>query len=104
MTEQTKLVSTLLASHFKISAQLSHSTEAEQEYMLQVLYSSPVGSLMYTMVCTRPDISYVVGIVSKYMHNPSKGHWQAVKWIIRYIRRPWMLVYYLSKMIHLVKV
>ncbi|KAK9200145.1 hypothetical protein WN944_015341 [Citrus x changshan-huyou] len=87
MTEQTKPVSTPLASHFKLSAQLSPSTNAEREYMLQVPYSNAVGSLMYTMVCTRPDISHAVGIVSRYMHNPGKGHWQAVKWILRYIQK-----------------
>ena len=81
MTEQTKPVSTPLASHFKLSAQLSLSIDAEREYMLQVPYSNAVGSLMYAMVCTRPDISHVVGIVSRYMHNPGKGHWQAVKWL-----------------------
>ena len=75
MTEQAKHVSTPLASHFKLSAQLSPSTDAEREYMLQVPYSNAVGSLMYAMVCTRPDISHVVGIVSRYMHNPSQGHW-----------------------------
>ena len=75
MIEQKKPVSTPLASHFKFFAQLSPSTDAEREYMLQVPYSNAVGSLMYAMVCTRPDISHVVGIVSRYMHNPSKGHW-----------------------------
>ncbi|KAH9771353.1 Integrase catalytic domain-containing protein [Citrus sinensis] len=87
MTEQTKPVSTPLASHFKLSTQLSPSTDAEREYMLQVLYSNAVGSLMYAMVCTRPDISHAVGIVSRYMHNPGKGHWQTVKWILRYIQK-----------------
>ena len=85
MNEQTKPVSTPLASHFKLSAQLSPSTNTEQEYMLQVPYANAVGSLMYAMVCTRPDISQAVSIVSRYMHNPGKGHWQAVKWILRYI-------------------
>ena len=42
---------------------------------------------MYAMVCTRPDISHVVGTVSRYMHNPGKEHWQAVKWILRYIQK-----------------
>ncbi|KAK8352758.1 hypothetical protein V6Z12_A05G114100 [Gossypium hirsutum] len=39
------------------------------------------------MVCTRPDISQAVGVVSRYMHDPGKGHWQAVKWILRYLRK-----------------
>ena len=42
---------------------------------------------MYAMVCTRPDISHAVGTVSRYMHNPGKEHWQAVKWILRYIQK-----------------
>ncbi|CAL9023449.1 unnamed protein product [Prunus brigantina] len=53
--------------------------------MAQIPYASVVGSLMYAMVCTRPDISQAVSIVGRYMHNPGKGHWQAVKWILRYI-------------------
>ncbi|KAG8480145.1 hypothetical protein CXB51_024902 [Gossypium anomalum] len=84
---KTKLVSTLLTSHFKLSTQLSRLTNTEREYMLQVLYSNAVGSLMYAMVCTRPDILQAVSIVSRYMHNPGKGHWQAVKWILRYIQK-----------------
>ena len=79
ITEQTKPISILLASHFKLSAQLSPSTDAERKYMLQVLYSNVVGSLMYAMVYTRSDISHAVGIVSWYMHNSGKRHWQAVK-------------------------
>ncbi|XP_075106784.1 secreted RxLR effector protein 161-like [Nicotiana tabacum] len=38
------------------------------------------------MVCTRPDISYAIGVVRRYMHDPGKEHWQAVKWILWYIR------------------
>lgn len=51
-----------------------------------VPYASAVGSLMYAMVCTRPDIAHAVGVVSRFLANPGKGHWDAVKWILRYIR------------------
>ncbi|KAH9688524.1 Integrase catalytic domain-containing protein [Citrus sinensis] len=61
--------------------------DAEREYILQVPYSNAVGSLMYAMVCTTPNISHAVSIVSRYMHNPSKRQWQAVKWILRYIQK-----------------
>jgi hypothetical protein len=54
--------------------------------MSRVPYSSAVGSLMYAMVCIRPDISNVVGVVSMYMNNPGKEHWEAVKWILKYLR------------------
>ena len=45
-----------------------------------------VGSLMYLMICTRPDLAFAVGMVCKYMSNPIKDHWQAVKWLLRYLR------------------
>ncbi|KAE8676476.1 Laccase-10 [Hibiscus syriacus] len=66
-------------------ASMSPKDDAEREYMSKVPYASAVGSLMYAMVCTRPDISQAVGVVSRYMHDPGKEHWEAVKWIPRYI-------------------
>ena len=41
---------------------------------------------MYVMVCTWPDIVHTVGIVNRFMVNPGKEHWEAVKWIFRYLR------------------
>ena len=41
---------------------------------------------MYAMVSTRPDISHAVGVVSRFMENPGKEHWAAVKWVLRYLR------------------
>jgi hypothetical protein len=41
---------------------------------------------MYGMVCTRLDISYVVGFVNRYMENIGREHWVAVKWVLRYLR------------------
>ena len=52
----------------------------------RIPYVSAVGSLMYVMVCTRPDIAYAVGMVSRFLSNPGKEHWIAVKWMMRYLR------------------
>jgi len=41
---------------------------------------------MYAMVCTRPDIAYSVGVVSRFLTNLGKQHWQVVKWILRYLK------------------
>ena len=38
------------------------------------------------MVCTRPDLCHVVSVISRYMANPGKKHWKAVKWVLRYLR------------------
>ena len=54
--------------------------------MSRVPYSSAVGSLMYAMACIKLDIAHAVGVVSRYMNNPGKEHWEAVKWILRYLR------------------
>ncbi|XP_068466694.1 secreted RxLR effector protein 161-like [Phaseolus vulgaris] len=54
--------------------------------MAKVPYANAVGSLVYAMMCTRPDISQTVSVVSRYMHNPSKAHWQDVRWILRYLQ------------------
>jgi hypothetical protein len=43
--------------------------------MSRVPYSSVVGSLMYAMIFTRPNIAHVVGVMSKHMNNPDKEHW-----------------------------
>jgi len=48
--------------------------------------SSAVGSLMYAMVCTRPDIAHAVGVLSRFMSKPGKEHWTAVKQVFRYLR------------------
>ena len=62
------------ASHFKLPVDLSPITEEEVEHMSSVPYSSAVHSIMYVMVCTGPDISHVVSIVSRYMACPGRQH------------------------------
>ena len=55
-------------------------------HMSKVPYPSAVGSLMYAMVCIRPNIAHVVGVVRRYMNNLGKEHWMVMKWILRYLR------------------
>ncbi|WKA04180.1 hypothetical protein VitviT2T_022237 [Vitis vinifera] len=83
---KAKVVSSPLASHFKLSSRHSPSTDKEKEDMRRVSYASALGSLMYAMVCTRPDIAYAVGVVSRFLSNPGRHHWEAVKCIMRYLR------------------
>ena len=54
--------------------------------MSKVPYALAIGSLMYAMVGTRPDIAHVMGVVSRYMSKSGKQHWEAVKWILIYLR------------------
>uniref|UniRef100_A0A7N2RFG7 Integrase catalytic domain-containing protein n=1 Tax=Quercus lobata TaxID=97700 RepID=A0A7N2RFG7_QUELO len=83
---EAKPVSTPLGSHFKLSKEQSPKTEEEMDHMSKVPYASAIGSLMYAMVCTRPDIAHAVGVVSRFMSRLGKQHWEAVKWILRYLK------------------
>ncbi|RVW22059.1 Retrovirus-related Pol polyprotein from transposon TNT 1-94 [Vitis vinifera] len=83
---EAKPVSTPLGSHFKLSKEQSSKTDEEGDHMSKVPYASAIGSLMYAMVCTRPDIAHAVGVVSRFMSRPGKQHWEAVKWILRYLK------------------
>ena len=42
---------------------------------------------MYAQVCTHPDISYIVGMLGKYLSNLEKDHWIATKRVMRYLQR-----------------
>ena len=68
------MVSSPLASHFKLSSRHSLSTDKDKEHMRRVSYALAVGCLMYAMVCTRLDITYVVGVVSRFLSNPGRQH------------------------------
>ncbi|GKB21831.1 hypothetical protein Tco_0855754 [Tanacetum coccineum] len=81
-----KSVSVPLGAHFKVSLKDCPSNDWDVERMSKVPYVNVVGSLMYLMVCTRPDITYVVSIVSRYLANSGKNHWEAMKWILKYLK------------------
>jgi len=65
---------------------MSPKTVDDHEYISHVPYASAVGSLMYATACTRPYLSQVMSMVSRYMHDPSRDHWEAVRWILQYIK------------------
>ena len=83
---EAKLVSTPLGSHFKLSEEQSSKTEEERDHINKVLYASAIGSLIYAMMYTRLDIAHIVGVMCRFMSRPGKQHWEAVKWILRYLR------------------
>ncbi|KAK8546396.1 hypothetical protein V6N12_027183 [Hibiscus sabdariffa] len=70
-----------------LSKEMCPSTPQERERMSQIPYASTIGSIMYAMICTRPDLSYVLSMTSRYQVNPGEGHWTVVKNILKYLRR-----------------
>jgi hypothetical protein len=70
-----------------LSKTQSPSTKKELERMSEIPYASAIGSIMYAMLCTRPDVSYALSMTSRYQQNPGDSHWMAVKNILKYLRR-----------------
>ncbi|KAJ0939366.1 putative RNA-directed DNA polymerase [Helianthus annuus] len=84
--DKAKSVSSPLTPNFKLTDKDCPSSKEEIKDMDKVPYASAVGSLMYAMVCIRPDIAHAIGVDSRFLSNPGKKHWEAVKWILRYLR------------------
>eukprot|EP00253_Pinus_taeda_P034672 PITA_34672 len=69
----------------RLSAEQCPKTQEEEEDMSRVPYPSVVGSLMYVMVCTRPDIAHAVGVLSRFISKLGKEHWTTMKLVFRYL-------------------
>lgn len=81
--EGAKSSLTPMGAHFKLSAVKDKDEGIDTEV---VPYLSAVGSIMYAMVGSRPDLAYAVGLVSRFMSRPGEIHWEAVKWLLRYMK------------------
>ncbi|GKB18506.1 zinc finger, CCHC-type containing protein [Tanacetum coccineum] len=53
----------------------------------QLEYSRVIGCLMYAMTCTRPDIAFAMGKLSRYTSNPGTQHWQAIQRVLKYLKK-----------------
>ena len=67
----------------RLFAEQCPKTQEEEEDMSHVPYASAVGSLMYAMVYTRPDIAHAVRVLSRFMLKPRNEPWTSVKFIFR---------------------
>ena len=74
-----KPVSTLYDPSLQLKKNIEHSV-AQREY------AQIIGSLMYLMNCTRPDIPYAVGRLSRYTQGLNQDHWTIVRRVIKYLR------------------
>jgi len=83
--ENARTLAMPMDPHVHLSSSQSPTTQAEFAAMRDVPYREAVGSLMYVSLGTRPDITYAVGIVSKFNDKPGLAHWTAVKRIFAYL-------------------
>ena len=63
------------------------TTTEDREKMKDVPYASAIGSIMYAMLCTRPDVCLAISLAGRYQSNPGVDHWTAVKNILKYLKR-----------------
>jgi hypothetical protein len=59
----------------------------EQGRMRVIPYALTIGSIIYAMICTRPDVSYALSATSRYQSNYGEAHWTIVNNILKYLRR-----------------
>ncbi|XP_057771095.1 secreted RxLR effector protein 161-like [Salvia miltiorrhiza] len=83
---ESKAVCVPLAQHFRLTSEQKPKDENVRKEMANVPYANAVGSIMYIMICTRPDLSHGISVVSRYMADPGKYHWEALKWVLRYLK------------------
>ena len=62
-----------------------HLSKNRREDISQVEYFRVIGTLMYLMSCTRPDIAYTVNRLSRYTSYPSADHWKTIVRVLRYL-------------------
>ena len=62
-----------------LSKKMCPKTPKERKRMNEISYASAVGSIMYAMLCTRPDVAYTLCIASRFHADPGEDHWKAVK-------------------------
>ena len=77
--ENCRPILTPIDTNKKLSKAMCPKTPEEIEEMKNIPYQSAVGSLMYLMLGTRPDIAFAVGALSQFNSNYGKEYWQVVK-------------------------
>ena len=62
-------------------------TQDERDHMSKIPYAYAIRSIMYAMLCNRPNVSYGLSTTSRYQSVPGESHWTVVKNILKYLRR-----------------
>ena len=83
--EGAKPVSTPIAVGGKLDKTQCPTTADTLADMAGIPYKEGIGMCMYLAVTSRPDIAYSVHRLAKYMSNPGRPHWEALKRLVRYL-------------------
>ena len=78
-----KPIQTPMTVPCKLSSNDSPQTIMDEKIMASLPYRQILGSVRYLVSCTRPDLSFCAGFLSRFMQNPGIPHWQALKRVLR---------------------
>nr|GFC95943.1 zinc finger, CCHC-type [Tanacetum cinerariifolium] len=85
--EEADVIFGIRIKHESNGIEISQSLYIEK-VLSQLEYSRVIDCLMYAMTCTRPDIAFAVGKLSRYTSNPSTQHWEAIQRGLKYLKKP----------------
>jgi hypothetical protein len=70
----------------KYNSSMSPNYIQDVEHMKNIPYNSAIGALMFLVVTCRPDLSYIVHVLSRFMQDPGIQHWEGVKNVLKYLK------------------
>lgn len=79
-------LSTPMDINQKLNKSMSPKNEEEIKEMENIPYQEAVGSILYLVQGTRPDLAFTAGNISRFNQNPGKAHWNAIKRLMRYLK------------------
>jgi hypothetical protein len=85
--EDSKKGSLPIMKGVSLSVTQCPATEKEKSVMSNILLCLCIGSIMYAMLSTRPNVALDLSLMSRYQSNPGISHWSVVKNILKFLRR-----------------
>lgn len=82
---EARSVSVPIAQGVKLTEKGKPQNSEKRAQMSNIPYANGIGSIMYTMVCTRPDLAHCISVLSRFMADPGRQHWESLKWTFRYM-------------------
>ena len=76
----------LVLQGVKLSKTQNTTTAENRKRMKVIPYASPIGSIKYVMLCTKPIVYLAMSLARGYDSNPGVDHWTTVKVILSYLR------------------
>ncbi|CAM8881378.1 unnamed protein product [Rhodiola kirilowii] len=83
--KSAKSASIPLGGHLELTKADCPVTDQDKLKMSKIPYDVAVGSVMYAMLCTRPDLAFAISVLSRFMSNPGENHWLGMKYLLRYL-------------------